>query len=327
MAFDGSNDNVTTATLPPISTNSLTAACWLKPGVLTRGDLITKWFNGGNSSSGDQFDLLYGVTSGKPALYVNSGSGAVGGEVGSTAMVVGNWYHIVGTFDGSTVSIYLNGSLQASGTHALTLASGNKAFRFGNNLNSDGQLNGSLDDIRIYNRAIPASEVRELYLESSQGYPRGLRRIRAFTLGSPGSPGVLNIAGTSTASFIGIYGVDAILNIVGTSTTDFIGLGGTTAVLNIAGTSTALFNGTTNLRAPALIPWDEQDPRKRSRYHQQVVALLLNSLIRSGGIVEDQLGVFRLGYQPANNADWSLNQPRTVAEALDRIAALIGPIP
>jgi len=340
----------------------------------------------------------------------------------SSGVATGTWVHLCGTYDGLTGRLYVNGQQQTSfaSTGSIFYTAGHTQT-LGADTNANC-MNGYIDDCRIYRRALGANEVRDLYLESSQGYPRGIRRIRAFTLpgGSPAvfsaagtstatlrgatgsalsaagtstaafvgaAGGILSSAGTSTAAFTGTSTVDAVLAIAGTSTnafvaqvlaedlldvagdsttdftsslgglgalaiagtnsttftgafategvlgitgnstTNFIAQGGLTAVLTIIGTSTTNFNGKTNLRVPALIPWDEQDPRKRSRYHQQVVALLINSLIRSGGIVEDNTNVFRLGYQAANPADWALNQPSTVGEALDRIAALIGPIP
>src|SRR4051812_28630970 len=66
----------------PISTNALTAACWLKPNVTTRGDIISVWVN--NSIGGsDQFNLLYGLTSGKPQMFVNLGASPHNSGVGS----------------------------------------------------------------------------------------------------------------------------------------------------------------------------------------------------------------------------------------------------
>ncbi len=34
-----------------------------------------------------------------------------------------------------------------------------------------------------------------------------------------------------------------------------------------------------------------------------------------------------ISYSPANSAHWNADPPATVAEALDRIAAMIGPVP
>ncbi|MFI3157561.1 MAG: LamG domain-containing protein [Methylococcaceae bacterium] len=76
--------------------------------------------------------------------------------------VKGQWYHMVATFGANGMQIYLNGKLK--GKNAYT--GGVSNFTHSAYLAVDAYktfFNGSLDDVRIYNRALMSSEITELY--------------------------------------------------------------------------------------------------------------------------------------------------------------------
>jgi hypothetical protein len=78
----------------------------------------------------------------------------------ASSIEVGSWYHIACVVNGNTVLLYINGKLDATGSRSgipgtssdpLTLAGGFHA-----------PFPGSLDDVRVYARALSASEVAGL---------------------------------------------------------------------------------------------------------------------------------------------------------------------
>jgi hypothetical protein len=74
------------------------------------------------------------------------------------------WYNIVGTFDGTVASLYINGSLYAQqDKNDWNTLPGN--FRLGSLDNWISWWNGKVDDIRIYNRVLSADEILSLYNE------------------------------------------------------------------------------------------------------------------------------------------------------------------
>lgn len=89
---------------------------------------------------------------------ISSTTGKTAG--GSTALQANQWYYFTGVYDGANAYIYVNASRE-----------GYSAALSGNVFNSDGALwvnypsgmNGSLHDVRVYNRALAASEVASLY--------------------------------------------------------------------------------------------------------------------------------------------------------------------
>ncbi len=80
---------------------------------------------------------------------------------------VGEWFHVVATYDGAKISFYLNG---APLTCSSCSAAVSGVFPSTNSYKIAGSvtpLNGAIDDLRVYNRALSASEIAELYNTTS----------------------------------------------------------------------------------------------------------------------------------------------------------------
>jgi hypothetical protein len=92
------------------------------------------------------------------------------------------WSHIALAYDG-TVRLYINGNLSGASTpHAEMF---NNGFRLAaSNPRSDNSLEGLLDEVEVFSRALPASEVASIFNAGSGGTCK------------PGCPGGVNITGT-----------------------------------------------------------------------------------------------------------------------------------
>ncbi len=90
-----------------------------------------------------------------------------------SSFTYGEWHHVVMTWDGSTdavngVNIYKNGQevsyvVQTDGVGNRVDESVRDLIIGASNVSGDGSFDGYLDDVRIYNRALSASEVTKLY--------------------------------------------------------------------------------------------------------------------------------------------------------------------
>ncbi len=156
LDFDGSDDHVNTGNW----SNSLTrisVSAWVRPTSGTRQDFVSKW-----GSINYQYVLLQGVTASRFQFYISTtSSNAIGSGDSTTVISAGVWYHVVGTYDGSTVRLFVNGLLENSTSH-----SGNLSASTQNNLigkSGDALFAGQLDDVTIFNTALTANEVREIY--------------------------------------------------------------------------------------------------------------------------------------------------------------------
>jgi hypothetical protein len=83
---------------------------------------------------------------------------------GTTPIVVGNVYHVVGTYDGATMRIYINGNLENSASVPVYAPAGISQPGF-----SIGSRNGlnfastNIQDVALYTRALSPSEILDHY--------------------------------------------------------------------------------------------------------------------------------------------------------------------
>jgi hypothetical protein len=79
-----------------------------------------------------------------------------------TGITTSNWNHWVYEFDGSSIKAYVNGVLK--NTKTRNAENINDTLVLGKSVESGVvYLNGSIDDIRVYNRALSPTEVQQLY--------------------------------------------------------------------------------------------------------------------------------------------------------------------
>jgi hypothetical protein len=92
-------------------------------------------------------------------------SGTVPAANSVTVAQLNMWYHIVGTWDGTTRTIYVNGVAEGTNNTAQSRANvgGNTAIGRPGSYTGGLYFPGVIDDVRIYNRALTAAEVTRLY--------------------------------------------------------------------------------------------------------------------------------------------------------------------
>jgi hypothetical protein len=170
--------------IPATAFDSLTSgtiSAWIKPQDISFSDIIAKQHNGDNSygvfSIGGYAGGGGGSTLGNPGtLYFHSQnySPLAASTVVVTAQV---WQHVVVVFTQNSCSFYINGAL--CGTNAGDFSIPSDLSPDSTSIgcwrgdvwgNGGGQQSvGSIDDVRIYKRALSACEVQQLYqIESRQ---------------------------------------------------------------------------------------------------------------------------------------------------------------
>jgi hypothetical protein len=91
-------------------------------------------------------------------------SGGMQTYTSTTTVPRGKWKHVVGTYDGSTFKVYVDGQLDSTSSNAFTVTAGSGNLTLAASLEgTDQYLDGRLHDVRLYNRALVAEEVADLY--------------------------------------------------------------------------------------------------------------------------------------------------------------------
>ncbi len=184
------------------------------------------------------------------------GTGNPDTTITSTAVINdGQWHQCVATRQETSgaLSIYVDGVLQATGVGGIESLTAPMYLRFGSRQTGVNFFNGSLDDIRIYNRALGSNEVTALYWDSASlaSMPTNLIAIAGnnqVTLNWAGVSGVTGYDVKRSATSGGPY--TSIANVYGSSYTDTAAVDGATYYYVVAAMN-ALGDGTNSAEASA----------------------------------------------------------------------------
>jgi hypothetical protein len=140
----------------PQGASPRTMALWVQP--VSSGGTPETFFNYGTFFNDQRFGLLA----------VNSHDYFVGEThdlAGGVTLTDGAWHHVAATYDGATLSLYVDGTLDTSSTLAgVTLNTTGTAFAIGTTVgvSSREPFHGNISDIRVYDRVLSSSEIGSL---------------------------------------------------------------------------------------------------------------------------------------------------------------------
>jgi PKD repeat protein len=79
---------------------------------------------------------------------------------GSSVLPINTWTHLAGTYDGAYQRLYVNGVLVSSRVQTGAIRTSNDVLRIGGNSIWNEYFKGLIDEVRIYNRALSATEIQ-----------------------------------------------------------------------------------------------------------------------------------------------------------------------
>jgi hypothetical protein len=168
--FNGNGDYIKVRNSPLLNpTNAVTISLWVKPidyvGIGTEV-LVEKPYT---SHTSPYYQYLLGITGSYGSypynftLNVSINGAYCGINTGSNTWIQGNWYHVVGLFDGNAMKLYVNGELRKSLDSPGSIPSYNTDLFMGKHANLSNSTEVTLDNVRIYRRALSEKEIQELY--------------------------------------------------------------------------------------------------------------------------------------------------------------------
>ncbi|NOR84865.1 hypothetical protein GQ473_02000, partial [archaeon] len=165
--FDGVDDSINCGNDSSLNfgSSSFTIESWIKSDTIQDGKILYKGNGTIDFINGVEY-TLYGDGSDSISFYIWDGTNDAWADT-STTVFDGNWHHIVGVFDGTNVSIYLDGNLEDTmdATSVGNIDTSNNDLIIGStNTYTLGNLwNGTLDEVRLWNRALSEEEINASY--------------------------------------------------------------------------------------------------------------------------------------------------------------------
>jgi gliding motility-associated-like protein len=167
-SFDGVDDYIEVAYSPSLKTQLISISAWAYPNNTNWTQLVTKrnW----NNAYNEQYALD------TRSINVKVGSNCSNPGVGWTSLnypsmlPAGQWTHVVATYDGQSLKTYINGNLasnQSLGSFKFLDTCFGANVRIGVTwLSAPAWFSGKIDDVKIFSRALSASQVQQLYNRS-----------------------------------------------------------------------------------------------------------------------------------------------------------------
>ncbi len=142
----------------PYNSTSRTISVWAKTNVLNA--TINYVFHYGNSANGNGLAFRPTTT----LYFANAGANLETADTNTN----NTWIHYVCTYDGTTAKVYKNGVLFSSGVKAFNTINNLNYFKLGlTESNGYNYFNGAIDDLKIYNWALNATEISSLYTNNT----------------------------------------------------------------------------------------------------------------------------------------------------------------
>ena len=146
-----------------IGLRNWSVSSWIKTTKSTRQIIAGK----GAGTTQFSYSLETGIDStGEPDFFLyNTVDGGHMRANGTIAINDGNWHYLVGTYDGTTISLYIDGKLDASSTTKTgTLVSDSTSnFEIGARNGTNLPFQGVIDSTSVFARALTASEILSNY--------------------------------------------------------------------------------------------------------------------------------------------------------------------
>ncbi len=184
LDFDGVNDAVTIPDHTDLNPSAITISLWTNLRSLSGyGNFVEKDFNSG-----------YRVRiepDGKLRFLNNGGSN---GLTTTGTIAIDTWVFLAFTADGFGFNAYIDGTLDRSGGAPYIQSAEVNDLHIGSGFQGGAPfelINGQIDDVRLYNRALSADEINEYYWRSKQGYADLFNRVlpaKTFLFATPPTP-------------------------------------------------------------------------------------------------------------------------------------------
>ena len=170
VELDGTDDTVQIGDDSALDvTGTLTLAAWVKRDATGGMEIVGKWDNSANQRS---YELFFRGVNDRIVIAISPDGGSgnfMEAETTAAFIDTADWHHVAATFDPSLsaatrMKVYFDGVLQTVTVQGSQTAihSGTGNVHIGTRNGTSNRMDGKIDDVRIYNVALPAGDIQTL---------------------------------------------------------------------------------------------------------------------------------------------------------------------
>jgi len=166
LACDGAGSYFATPHSPKLEPKQMTVEAWIRLAKLPAGKDPRRWIVNKNTHEFTESHYALMIDHGKVGAYLNVGGGqrhCYEAWSPANALTLNRWHHLAMTYDGTDLKVYLNGRPVAAKTVNKKRTPGKTPLNIGRRQDGFNCLEGLIDEVRMYNRALSADEVKANY--------------------------------------------------------------------------------------------------------------------------------------------------------------------
>ena len=164
ISFDGTDDYINCGSPSILNSFSsgVTCCAWIKSSSTNiYSGIIQKWYQ-----SGFQGGYQMNISTGNVVSFaIGDNLSNYSGISGTTNVINGIWHYCVGTYDLSTIKVYVDTSLNGSFASSRSVVNSNNSTLYvgQDDFSPSRRFNGNIAQTQIYNRALTAAEIQQNY--------------------------------------------------------------------------------------------------------------------------------------------------------------------
>jgi len=189
LALDGSDDYVSIPVSSGINNqfqnNRITLETWVYLKSLPTGNtapaLITEGYNGAGG-----YNIKFAIYLYQNGLYAGFHDGGQNFFYASysTPLILNKWTHIAASYDQNQIKLYVNGVVVGTLNQTSPLPPGTELWYIGRRWDYAQTINGSMDEVRIYNEALSGAQIQSDMRDTLSALPANLVAYYNFDQGT-----------------------------------------------------------------------------------------------------------------------------------------------
>lgn len=164
LDLDGTDDRVELGNISSLnSTSAFSISFWVK--LSSSAGSVVRFYQSGSDNLYNSISFSHSTTI---DFLIGKGGSAYAGTRYSSSIKDDTWHHLVGVYNGSTMTIYLDGSVPTqsnigTAVPSSTVSTGGNNPHIGSQIDNTLEVKGKMDDFSIFNAALTATEVTNIY--------------------------------------------------------------------------------------------------------------------------------------------------------------------